>query len=272
MVSGADSIGIGLRPKACTKCKENKIIVLNWSCVMCLDAAKEELIKLNDILMDDFGINKKEISIFFSGNKGYHLTVESSVYEKLDKHERREIVNYVLAKELDLKYMGFDKKTSFNDLISRLPQSNEPGWRGRLIEFFENYEDSSLKNFNKTEKVAKIYNSKTIKFNSLFEEGIKNVRSTIDPLVTSDTSRIFRLPNSLHEKSGLCKTLCNSIDSFDPYTQSVVLDDELIKININFCPKFTLKGISYGPYKSQTLQLPKYAAIYLMSNKLAQVA
>ena len=115
-------------------------------------------------------------------------------------------------------------------------------------------------------------NSKTIKFNSLFEEGIKNVRSTIDPLVTSDTSRIFRLPNSLHEKSGLCKTLCNSIDSFDPYTQSVVLDDELIKININFCPKFTLKGISYGPYKSQTLSLPKYAAIYLMSNKLAQVA
>ena len=265
-------VGIGLRPKVCTKCKENKITVLNWSCTICLDAAKEEIIKLNDILMNDFGINKKEISIFFSGNKGYHLTVESSTYEKLDKHERREIVNYVLAKELDLKYMGFDKKTNFKDLLLRLPQSTEPGWRGRLVEFFENYDDSSLTNFSKTEKVARIYNSKNIKFNKLFEDGIKKVRSTIDPLVTSDTSRIFRLPNSLHEKSGLCKTLCNSIDSFDPYTQSVVLDNEPIKININFCPKFTLKGVSYGPYKTQTLSLPKYAGVYLMSNKLAQVA
>ena len=77
-------------------------------------------------------------------------------------------------------------------------------------------------------------NSKNIRFNTLFDEGIKKIRSTIDPLVTSDTSRIFRLPNSLHEKSGLCKTLCNSIDSFDPYTQSVVLDNEPIKIDINF--------------------------------------
>ena len=212
------------------------------------------------------------LSIFFSGNKGYHLTVESLVYEKLDKHERREIVNYVLAKELDLKYMGFDKKTSFQDLILRLPQSNEPGWRGRLIQFFENYEDNSFANFNKTEKVAKIYNSKNIRFNTLFDEGIKKIRSTIDPLVTSDTSRIFRLPNSLHEKSGLCKTLCNSIDSFDPYTQSVVLDNEPIKIDINFSPKFTLKGVSYGPYKKTTLSLPKYAGVYLMSNKLAEIA
>lgn len=266
-------VGIGLRPKACTKCKENKIVVLNWSCTKCLDAAKHEIIKLTDILLNDFGINKKEIAIFFSGNKGYHLVVESSVYEKLDKHERREIVNYVLAKDLDLKYLGFDKKTSFKDLVTRLPQPNEPGWRGRIIQFFEDYDtDSSITYNNVMEKTAKMYNSKSIKFNSFFQETIKNVRSTIDPLVTSDTSRIFRLPNSLHEKSGLRKTLCNDIDSFDPYTQSVVIDDEPTKININFCPKFTLKGVSYGPYTGKTLSLPKYAAIYLISNKLAQIA
>jgi len=265
-------VGTGLKPKACTKCKENKIAVLNWSCIKCLDAAKEEVIKLDNILTSDFGITKKEISIFFSGNKGYHLVVESQVYEKLDKRDRREIVNYVLAKDLDLRYLGFDKKTSFQNLISRLPAATDPGWGGRIIQFFEGYDTpDELVYSNTSEKVAKIYNSKSIKFNPLFERAVKDLRSTIDPLVTSDTSRIFRLPNSLHEKSGLCKMLCSSIDSFDPYINPVVIDDEPVKIEINFSPKFTLKGVTYGPYKKMTISLPKYAAIYLISNKLAQI-
>ena len=127
---------------------------------------EEEVIKLNNILINDFGITKKEISIFFSGNKGYHLVVESQVYEKLDKRDRREIVNYVLAKDLDLRYLGFDKKTSFQNLISRLPAATDPGWGGRIIQFFEGYDTpEELVYSNTSEKVARIYNSKSIKFN-----------------------------------------------------------------------------------------------------------
>ena len=68
-------VGKGPRPNSCIKCKDNKINVLTWSCSNCLGATKNEAIKLFDILVQDFGISQKNISTFFSGNKGYHLVV-----------------------------------------------------------------------------------------------------------------------------------------------------------------------------------------------------
>ena len=265
-------VGKGLRPNNCTKCKDNKINVLTWSCSNCLGATKDEAIKLFDILVQDFGISQKDISIFFSGNKGYHLVVENSVYEKLDRRERREIVDYMLCKEISLQSLGFDKKFSYSQLIQHIPSLNQPGWSGRIANFLANSDiDNSADSFSGSEKIAKLYASKP-KFNKIFKQGIVSLRSNIDPSVTPDTSRIFRLPTSLHNKSGFAKMKCGDILSFEPSTQPVVLDSEPLKINITFCPVFTLKGITYGPFKKSTETLPTFASVYLLLNKLATIA
>ncbi len=265
-------VGKGSRPNNCTKCKDNKINVLTWSCSNCLGATKNEAIKLFDILVNDFGISQKDISIFFSGNKGYHLVVENSVYEKLDRRERREIVDYMLCKEISLQYLGFDKKFSYSQLIQHIPLSNQPGWPGRIAHFFTDYETgSSADSLNYSEKIAEIYSTKS-KSNKIFKQSVMSLRSNIDPSVTPDTSRIFRLPTSLHNKSGFAKIKCGDILSFEPSTQPVVLSSEPLKINITFCPVFTLKGITYGPFKKSTETLPTFASVYLLLHKLATIA
>jgi len=91
----------------------------------------------------------------------------------------------------------------------------------------------------------------------------------IDPQVTIDVSRIFRLPGSLHDESGLEKKLCERVESCDPLTDAVNLSEEPINLRVYYAPEFMLKGIKFGPYKMENVKLPTYAAVYLMAKDLA---
>ncbi len=91
----------------------------------------------------------------------------------------------------------------------------------------------------------------------------------IDPQVTIDVSRIFRLPGSLHDESGLEKKRCKYIESCDPFTDAVCLSEEPFSLKIYYSPEFTLKGVRFGPYKMENIILPTYAAVYLMAKDLA---
>jgi len=73
-------------------------------CDDCLNSAKEEVIKLNENFLEpDFGISKKEISINFSGNRGYHVHIDSDLYKDLDKGARVELIDYLKGTDFDAK-------------------------------------------------------------------------------------------------------------------------------------------------------------------------
>lgn len=91
----------------------------------------------------------------------------------------------------------------------------------------------------------------------------------IDPQVTIDVSRIFRLPGSLHDESGLEKKRCKDIESCDPFADAVCLPEEPLSLRVYYSPEFTLKGERFGPYKMENIILPTYAAVYLMAKDLA---
>ncbi len=267
-------IGKGIRPTKCPSCANTKILTLNWSCNLCLNASKGEVIKLREILLKDFGMKKGKISTFFSGNKGYHLTIESSEFDVLDQRGRGEMANYIRGKGLDIQMIGLSKRADYNDMVSRLPVLGEPGWRGKIASFFDDYEFEGRDNEKDIKsKIAGYYSRSTPKkFNEVIDSAIKRHGSRIDSGVTIDIHRIFRLAGSLHEKTGLSKKRCEDIDSFDPTTDPVEIKDEPIKVHVNMSPPFTLKERTYGPYKSEEVTLPLYAGVYLMANNLAQVA
>ncbi|MBM3897617.1 MAG: DNA primase [Thaumarchaeota archaeon] len=262
---------IGIRPQKCPSCSNTKILLLNWACDKCLEATKNEIIKLQEILMLDLGISEKETTIYFSGNKGYHMNVTSKSWYDMDQRARNEMADYVSGKGLRPETLGFSYNMSYTDMLSRIPSIGEPSWRGRFAEFIRSYGDE--KHSDIRIKAASLFiKTKPEDFQSLITSAVKQHGSRVDPSVTTDIHRIFRLPGSLHGNSGLSKRRCDDILSFNPLVDAVEIGDEEIEVYVKFCSRFSLKGSTFGPYIKQNIKLPLYAATYLMSKDLAEVS
>lgn len=102
-----------------------------------LDLVKKETLKLLTFLTADFGISQQNISIVFSGGRGYHIHVRDSRVLTLGSDERREIVDYLTGRGLDME--RFIRKASVegdcgNDGASKLmaPAMGAPGWGNRI--------------------------------------------------------------------------------------------------------------------------------------------
>jgi DNA primase small subunit len=66
--------------KNCTNCGSHKIEEIKIATKKGLEYCKQEIVKLSDVLIRDFGLSKNDLKIYFSGKRGYHLAVENSPY------------------------------------------------------------------------------------------------------------------------------------------------------------------------------------------------
>ena len=84
---------------------------------------------------------------------------------------------------------------------------------------------------------------------------------------------MIRLPETIHGGSGLIAKKVKSIDSFDPLTDAIAFDSEIIKISIKEDTQvFDLMDSKWGPYKLGSIQeLNDYAAIYLLLKGKADI-
>jgi len=103
-----------------------------------LEKVKEKCsLLIEDFLIDDFGIKEKDMELFFSGNRGYHVHVRKDKIFDLSKQARREIVDYITGVGLDLDViLPYEniKIGEFKDIDNikkapRLPNEEEGGWR-----------------------------------------------------------------------------------------------------------------------------------------------
>ncbi|MBI2184765.1 MAG: hypothetical protein HYU39_07395 [Thaumarchaeota archaeon] len=268
-------MGIGIRPEKCPACGNTRIAQLNWVCYKCLDASKREVFKLLDMLEGDFGVEEKCLRTYFSGNMGYHISVEDKIMEDLNQESRGEIVDYVVGIGLLPSIIGVAKQSSYEYLSSKLPSDGEEGWRGRIAGYLKDYELKGLEGSGGGDAKAKILSiykkSGYERFRKLLEQASRAAGVAIDPNVTTDIHRIFRMPGTLHGESGLEKMKVENLERFDPFVDPVLLKDEEVKVSVKFAPPFTLRGVKYGPYSKQEVVLPEAAAVYLMGKGLAQI-
>ena len=223
-------------------------------------SSKRSSKRLNQVLIDDFAIDPNSVQVFFSGNEGFHIYVNNSDYNEIGAKERAEIVDYIMFRGVIPETFGFKK---FNSGKTSLPEFNESGWRGRLSKTL--YGSKS----KRAETSKKIISSGYTAFQKQLETLKDQIGVRIDPNVTVDIHRIFRLPGSLNSKSGLAKILVNHIDDFDPYSDACFIDSENIDVVAN-CPiQFSLKNKKFGPYEQETISIPKYAAVYMICKGVA---
>jgi DNA primase small subunit len=96
----------------------------------------------------------------------------------------------------------------------------------------------------------------------------KGLGVNIDPQVTMDVHRVFRMPGTLNSKSGLTKMKCVDLTSFNPLNEACLLSDGELKVKMKAPVRIKLKGQAFNINETLT-SLPAYAAIYRVCKRLA---
>ncbi|MFH1721897.1 MAG: DNA primase small subunit PriS [Candidatus Altiarchaeota archaeon] len=287
------------------------------------DIVREEAIRLIDVLESDFGFSGNEISINFSGSKGYHIHVKSSKTFELDSAARREIVDYVAG---SLDFTCFLREDDVGGYVKVFgPKEGDAGWPARIYEnlygFLSNACEKELievEGIGK-KKATEILAAKQRILTSLkkgeydtipeiitFERGkvsakmggggdpnvslhyIKKTNSTLidkiiketgitikdtDKMVTIDTARLIRVPDTIHAGVGLLAKKVRKIEDFDPLIDALAFGDEEIKVKLNE----DIAEFSIGDQKIQAakkggdIKVPEHAAMFLMLKDKAEI-
>ena len=289
--------GRGVPPEKCSTCGEQRFDEKTWPCEVCLASAKSEIMKLVDLLMEDFGFSSGEMQVFFSGHRGYHLHVESEKVRTLDALARKEIVDYLLGIGLDPRYHSLEERGERRARIVVGPDLYDPGWRGRLAKgtydfllttFQEELEKIGLKKkaaqavIKHREALLESWGKKgpwgIVKdvgmesWRKIAQQGVEKQTVKIDTVVTTDIHRLIRLTDTLHGKTGLKKTEVpiTGIEYFDPFKSAVAFKKGAITVLVSEAPPFRLENELYGPYKNQEIELPTAAALLLLCKGLAK--
>jgi len=215
-----------------------------------LAACKDALYRLLAFVEDDFGF--EDVSVVFSGGRGYHVHVRDPDIQDLDSDARREIVDYVLAEDLDTD--GLIRTVSAGGTTRRVLRT-EGGWGQRvheaLVEFVDDLQDldeaAALETLTDIDGIgdgraetilgAVSRNRAAIEAgnmeaggpgirllaNSLAERVAAAEAAPIDEPVTTDTHRLIRLPKSLHGGSGLVVTPIDreALAEFEPLVDAI---------------------------------------------------
>ncbi len=291
-------VGKGPSPRKCPSCGEHKFSEKTWPCEVCLESAKVEAGKLIDILMKDFGFSTEELTVGFSGHRGYHVQVESEEIQALDSMARKEIVDYVVGIGLETEFHGLWKMGGKNTRVLSGPELHDSGWRGRIArgtyEFLltatpEQLQEVGLKKkaidaiIKNKEALLESWKEKgpwgitkgigTESWREIAQQGVEKQSVKIDTVVTTDINRLIRLPNTLHGKTGLKKieVPISDIEHFDPFKSAVTFKKGTVMVLVSDAPKFRLGDEIYGPYKKQKIELPTAAALMLLCKGAAKV-
>ncbi|MEM4272623.1 MAG: DNA primase catalytic subunit PriS [Candidatus Bilamarchaeaceae archaeon] len=254
---------------------------------------KEEIAKVRgdaiiliERLQEDFGVRKGEITVVFSGGRGFHIHVRSPEYRMLGGDERREISDYLGGVGLD--YRKFFQKIDRYRLAG--PKRADWGYRGRLCGLVEKTlrERPQLIHgrLKKADEAAKLWScmddgnwSKTT-ISDIVErlekvaESLKLGTINVDAGVTIDTKRLIRVPNTLHGSTGLAAKIIERLDDFSPYNDAVAFGDEPVKVRALLDmpeQEFSNKGMERIK-KGEERETPKSYAMYLILKGAAVIS
>jgi DNA primase small subunit len=238
--------------------KPLEIPLVSWNCIK---RALQDAVKLRDILTTDLGF--KDVKIFFSGNRGFHVRVSDEAVLALNSEERRLIADYVSCENLDQERVFPTQKFKREE---RVVFSNvEYGLRRRVKD--EAGKAGILrKDRLRNEEVF------TISVDELLQI-LPSVCVTIDKVVTMDLSRLSRFVGSLNCKSGLKVVEVTDVSKFMDYTYK---DLSPFKGKISITPLVDFPGLPiYGNRidlrRGVKVELDAEDALYVVLKGLANI-
>jgi DNA primase small subunit len=290
--------GKGVTPEKCPACDSEKFNVNTWPCEKCLASAKAETLKLLDMLTEDFGFSENEMHVFYSGHRGYHVSVEREAVKTLDSVARKEIVDYLSSLGLDVYSYNLKRKNRKETLSFLDALENDIGWFKRLNQGIQDFivngkdedlgniglkknvinallrnRDFILKSLNSGKRVPFVKGVGPDSWTKIAEHVAKLRSAKIDTVVTTDVHRLIRLADTLHGKTGFLKVEfpVSTIHDFDPFKDAIAFKEGTTTVNVSDAPEFRLSDEKFGPYRNQKAELPTAAAVLLICRNRAQV-
>jgi DNA primase small subunit len=257
----------GRKDYSCTACGGKKADSVSIPCEKCIDGSKREVKRLVEFLTGDLGIQRDDIHVYFSGNNGFHVHVSDQAYVPLDPQARSDLVGYLSGSGLMADSVGVRKGNAENLFFIKFPRSGLAyGWRSRVADKLK-IDSSSMIRLKHIVEQKGGYTP----FKVDLERMARDMGVRIDPQVTTDVHRVFRMPGTLNSKSGLAKTKCSNLDSFDPFVDACMLDDTKVNVRLKALVKLKLRNKSFNISK-EAAELPAYAAVYLICKGLAEAS
>lgn len=271
-----------------------------------LEKCKAQLWRLLSFLEDDFGF--EDLTIVFSGNRGYHVHVRDETVQSMESEQRREIVDYVRGTGL-----AFEELTE-RELVagsagrrSPAPKRTLPtdgGWGARvheaildrvdsLLEMDEDDAVASLTEFdgigdgkaeaalsaareNRQEIAAGNVDVHPAFFQiarRIAPKAIADAHAHIDEPVTTDVNRLIRLPGSLHGGSGLAVRRIDPADltDFDAMVDPIpeTFRGHDVRVHLEEEATVGVGGETFSVAAGDH-SLPEYQAVHLMCRGEAQ--
>jgi len=235
-----------------------------WVCEHCFAALKYEAWKLVEFLTDDFGFSERELSVNFSGSRGYHIRIKNSSVLTLDDKARKEICSY-LSLDMDLQELIYEREGRIFG-----PRPDQYGLKGRIARtVMDNVQKSEMQ--NKEKVIDQIKSGNWGAFPKGY--GLKRimdyakeaaVKIPVDSKVTTDLTHMIRMADTIHGGSSLVAKTADNLDTFDPMEECFVFGDKDVEVDfVKATPKLTAKGQTFGPFKEGKTLLPEFLAAYL---------
>ena len=257
-----------------------------FTCEKCMDGVKQDAVKLiEEFLLPDFGFSRGDISVNFSGSRGYHIHVVSEEISQLGREGRREIADYVTGTGLEFSRLFWNDGKKFLG-----PTPTQGGFGGKFANAFikklenEEFARSIALKLRKQEEKVKLISAiekgnwdnigianREKKLFDKFEQMKLTLAGRIDANVTADVSKLIRMPNSIHGGSGFAARSVGSLDSFEPMKDAIIFREGALKIKATEpVPHLQIGNIPFGPFAAGDVKdLPMSAAVYLLCKKAA---
>jgi DNA primase small subunit len=164
--------------------------------------------------------------------------------------------------------LGF-KIDKITNQVTILPNKTlfNGGWRSRILNELGIHTRNHKLDDRSLNKIIHFRDTHKISLYDYILEKITNLAVRIDPGVTMDVHRIFRLSGTINSKSGLIKAHCNNIQTFDPFVDACVIEDSITKVNSKVDLKLSLKNRRFD-IKVGINQVPEFVAVYLVLKQL----
>lgn len=252
--------GVSEAGGGCARCGSARSAARSLPCRKCIDASRREAGKLREILVDDLGVDGGGIEVYFSGNEGFHVHARDAGLREVGSKGRAELADYVAFRGAVPESVGLGRPGRGRPGLADM---GERGWRGRFAR------DAFGSKAARARAAAQARKDPGARAGAeMLAASAGRIGARIDPNVTTDIHRIFRLPGSLNSKSGLSKI---RDDGSDPYAAAALLGDEPAEV-VAECPaRFSLGGRRFGPFGGRAA-VPAYAAAYMICKGLAAAA
>ena len=271
-----------------------------------LAKCKDALLRLLDFLEGDFGF--EDLTVVFSGGRGYHVHVRDERIRHLERDARREIVDYVRGIGLEFDELVDEEAVAGTAGRSSPAQkrtlSTEGGWSARahrhmlavVDELLAMEEADALDRLQEYDgigegKATAALNAARSNYEQLeagnidvhpafyqlakilLHEVVAADNAPIDEPVTTDTNRLIRLPGSLHGGSGLEVQRIDrgDIDAFDPLVDPVpeTFRGHDITVEVTDGGLVELDGDSFT-LEAGNHTVPEHVGVFLMARGRAE--